>query len=70
MVLSGSFKINNGTQKSLTVSKHQSLFIPRGSLISYTSNAASSYMYVVSQPPNLEKSTEIQVGLIFKISTI
>ena len=61
--MDGSFKISNGTGKTFTVVKEQSLFIPRGAEISYQSTVASSFMYIVSQPPTVERATAIQAAI-------
>ena len=69
-VMSGSFTINNGTTKTMTATARQSLYIPRGSVISYKSNSATSFMYIVSQPPNLEKATAVQAAIGANPTTI
>ena len=63
MVMSGSFKISNGTDSMFDLKVGQMLKVPRGSEISYQSNEASSFMYIVDQPPVLERATEIQKAI-------
>jgi len=62
-VLAGGFRLSNGTGKFFTVNQGQSLYIPRGSEVSYTSVAPTSWLYYVIQPPTAERSTAIQASL-------